>query len=48
MIAVLVETSWKIIHDKLPPWVSSAAVKNNTLILLGNRKGSLLTSIQAL
>ena len=48
MIATLVDASWKIVHDKLPPWASSAVVKDDTLILIGNRKGLLLTSIQPL
>jgi len=48
MIATLVDDSWKIIHDNLPPWASSAVVKDDKLILIGNRKGLLLTSIQPL
>jgi len=48
MIATLVDDSWKIIHDNLPPWASSATVKDDKLILMGNRRGLLLTSIQPL
>lgn len=48
MIAKLVDDSWTVIHDKLPPWVSSAVVKDDELIMIGNRKGLLLTSVQSL
>ena len=48
LIAELVDDSWVIIQDKLPPWVSSATVSGDKLIMTGNRKGLLLTSIQNL
>lgn len=48
MIAELVDDSWTVIHDKLPPWVSSAAVKGDELIMIGNKKGLLLTSSRPL
>jgi hypothetical protein len=48
MIAALVDDSWTIVYDKLPAWVSSATVKDDKLILIGNKRGLLLTAIQPL
>jgi len=48
IIAELVEDSWTIIDDNLPPWVSSAAVKGSELIMIGNKRGLLLTSSRPL
>lgn len=48
MIAELVDDSWEIVYDTLPPWAASAAVIDEKLIMIGNSKGLLLTSIQKL
>ncbi len=39
------ENSWQVVRDDLPPWASSAAVKDGQLILVGNDEGKLQTSI---
>jgi|GEM_PF-2744017 len=48
VITELVNDSWVIVQDKLPPWVSSATVTGDKLIMIGNKKGLLLTSVQHL
>jgi len=48
LITELVDGSWITVQDNLPPWVSSATVTDDKLIMIGNRKGLLLTSIQNL
>jgi len=48
LIATLIDESWQIVLDDLPPWVSSAAIRGDELFLLGNRKGKLLASVRTL
>lgn len=48
IIAELVDGSWEIVHHSLPPWAASAAVTGDKLIMIGNRRGLLLTSMQNL
>ena len=48
VIAELVDGSWEIVYDTLPSWATSATVTGDKLIMIGNSKGLLLTSIQNL
>ena len=40
--------SWKVVRDDLPPWATSAVVKDGRLILLGNEGGRLRALIVSL
>jgi hypothetical protein len=40
------ENSWQIVRDDIPPWVSSAALRNDQLVLIGNEDGSLRAAIE--
>ncbi len=44
LIATWNDGSWQIVRDDLPRWVSSAAVRDGQLILVGNERGLLLTA----
>ncbi|MCB1629812.1 MAG: hypothetical protein KDI48_18935 [Xanthomonadales bacterium] len=48
LIATFDDGAWQIVRDDLPPWATSAAARDGQLILLGNRKGQLLTARLAL
>lgn len=48
MIMTWKENAWQIVLDDLPPWVSSAAVSNGHLVLVGNEDGHLRATIQPL
>jgi len=48
LIAERVEDDWKLVRNDLPRWASSAVVRDNQLILVGNEKGQLYTSVQTL
>jgi hypothetical protein len=48
LIATRVDGAWKVLRDDLPPWATSAAVIDDQLILVGNRKGILLASTNSL
>jgi hypothetical protein len=42
------ESAWQIVRDDLPPWVSSAAVRDGQLVLIGNEDGQLRAAIEPL
>ena len=42
------ENSWQTVRDDVPPWASSAAVRNDQLVLIGNEDGSLRAVIEPL
>jgi hypothetical protein len=48
LIAEWKNGSWQVVLDGLPRWVSSAVVKDDELILIGNEKGQLYAEIRAL
>ena len=48
LITTLKDGSWQVLRDDLPPWATSAAARDGQLILIGNRKGRLLTQTLAL
>ena len=48
LIAEWKDSAWQVVSDGLPRWVSSAAVKDGQLILLGNEKGQLYVEIRTL
>jgi hypothetical protein len=48
LIAEWKNGSWRVVLDGLPRWVSSAVVKDDELILIGNEKGQLYAEIRAL
>ena len=48
LIAEWKNGSWQVVRDGLPRWVSSAVVKDDELILIGNEKGQLYAEIRAL
>jgi hypothetical protein len=48
LIATRQNGSWEVVRDDLPHWVTSAAVMNDQLILIGNEKGQLFTATKPL
>ncbi len=48
LIATWNEGSWRIEHDDLPRWTSSAVVRGGQLILIGSEKGQLYTTTRPL
>jgi hypothetical protein len=48
LIAEWKDDDWQVVSDGLPRWVSSAAVKDGQLILLGNEKGQLYVETRTL
>lgn len=48
MIATLNIGSWQVVYDDLPRWVSSAVVRDNQLILIGNEKGQFYMAVKPL
>ena len=45
LIATWNAGSWQIVRDDLPPWATSAAIRDEQLILIGNQRGRLLSAV---
>lgn len=44
LIATWDQDSWKVIRDDIPHWVTSAAIQDGHLIVVGNERGRILTA----